>query len=128
VAAASTIRRILSRRSFVTTQPHKRPRSSWRRFDAQLPNQCRQAHVTFWHRAAGGGVKILNLIDDHSGLVIASLARRAIGGPDVVATFTTAVPRVGTPAAVRIDHRAVFTGAARRGGRTALEITRGWGP
>jgi hypothetical protein len=57
VPAVSTIWRILSRRGFVTPQPHKRPRSSWRRFDAQLPNQCRQADVTHWHLAAGGGVK-----------------------------------------------------------------------
>jgi hypothetical protein len=59
--------------------------------------------------------------------VIASVARRTISGPDVVATFTTAFTRVGTPAAVRTDNSAVFTGAARRGGRAALEITLGAG-
>jgi hypothetical protein len=52
------------RRGFVTPQPHKRPRSSWKHFCAQLPNQCRQADVTHWHLAAGGGVEILNIIDD----------------------------------------------------------------
>jgi transposase InsO family protein len=71
--------------------------------------------------------EILNLIDDHSRLVIASVARRTFSGPDVVATFTTAFTRVGTPAAVRTDNSAVFTGAARRGGRAALEITLGAG-
>ena len=34
VPAVSTIWRILSRRGFVTAQPQKRPRSSWRRFCA----------------------------------------------------------------------------------------------
>jgi hypothetical protein len=34
VPATSTIWRILSRRGFVTPQPQKRPRSSWRRFCA----------------------------------------------------------------------------------------------
>ncbi|BBY41099.1 hypothetical protein MMAN_52330 [Mycobacterium mantenii] len=72
--AVSTIWRILKRRGFVTPQPHKRPRSSWKRFCADLPNQCWQADVTDWHLAHGGGVEILNIIDDHSRLAIASLA------------------------------------------------------
>jgi transposase InsO family protein len=91
--AVSTIWRILSRRGFVTPQPHKRPRSSWKRFCAELPNQCWQADVTHWHLAHGGGVEILNILDDHSRLTIASLARRTIGGPDVVDTVTTASTR-----------------------------------
>jgi transposase InsO family protein len=46
VPAISTIWRILKRRGFVTPQPHKRPRSSWKRFEAELPNQRWQADVT----------------------------------------------------------------------------------
>lgn len=125
VPAISTIWRILKRRGFITPQPHKRPRSSWKRFVAELPNQCWQADVTHWHLAHGGGVEILNLIDDHSRLAIASLARRAIGGPDVAATFTTAFTSWGIPASVLTDNGAIFTGQPRRGGRTALEITLG---
>ena len=125
VPAISTIWRILKRRGFVTPQPHKRPRSSWKRFCAELPNQCWQADVTHWHLAAGGGVEILNILDDHSRLAIASLARRTIGGPDVTATFTTAFTTWGPPASVLTDNGAIFTGAPRRGGRTALEITLG---
>jgi hypothetical protein len=37
--SVATIWRVLSRRGFVTPQPHKRPRSSWRRFVAELPNE-----------------------------------------------------------------------------------------
>jgi transposase InsO family protein len=125
VPAISTIWRILKRRGFVTPQPHKRPRSSWKRFCAELPNQCWQADVTHWHLAHGGGVEILNIIDDHSRLAIASVARRTIGGPDVTATFTTAFTTWGPPASVLTDNGAIFTGAPRRGGRTALEITLG---
>jgi transposase InsO family protein len=125
VPAISTIWRILKRRGFVTPQPHKRPRSSWKRFCAELPNQCWQADVTHWHLAHGGGVEILNILDDHSRLAIASLARRTIGGPDVTATFTTAFTTWGPPASVLTDNGAIFTGAPRRGGRTALEITLG---
>jgi transposase InsO family protein len=125
VPAISTIWRILKRRGFVTPQPHKRPRSSWKRFEAELPNQCWQADVTHWHLAHGGGVEILNIIDDHSRLAIATLARRTIGGPDVTATFTTAFTTWSPPASVLTDNGAIFTGAPRRGGRTALEITLG---
>ena len=43
VPSISTIWRILDRRGFITPQPHKRPRSSWKRFEADLPNQCWQS-------------------------------------------------------------------------------------
>jgi transposase len=42
----ATIWRVLSRRGFVTAQPHKRPRSSWHRFAAELPNELWQADIT----------------------------------------------------------------------------------
>lgn len=125
VPAISTIWRILKRRGFVTPQPHKRPRSSWKRFEAELPNQRWQADATHWHLAHGGGAEILNIIDDHSRLAIASLARRTITGPDVTTTFTTALSSWGPPASVLTDNGAIFTGQPRRGGRTALEITLG---
>jgi transposase len=51
VPSVSTIWRVLRRRGFVTPQPHKRPRSSWIRFEAQLPNECWQSDVT--HRRLG---------------------------------------------------------------------------
>lgn len=44
----ATIWQILSRRGFVTPQPHKRPRSSWHRFEADLPNELWQADITHW--------------------------------------------------------------------------------
>ena len=68
VPAVSTIWRILTRRGFVTPQPQKRPRSSWKRFEADLPNQCWQADVTHWRLADPTEVEILNIIDDHSRL------------------------------------------------------------
>jgi len=61
VPAVSTIWRILKRRGFVTPQPHKRPRSSWIRFEAALPNECWQSDVTHWKLADGEQVDILNL-------------------------------------------------------------------
>ena len=87
VPAVSTIWRILSRRGFVTPQPQKRPRSAWKRFQAELPNQCWQADVTHWRLADHTEVEILDLIDDHSRLALAGHARPVTTGPDVVDTF-----------------------------------------
>ena len=125
VPAVSTIWRILSRRGFVTPQPHKRPRSSWKRFTAEQPNQCWQADVTHWHLADRTEVEILNILDDHSRLNVASVARRVTLGPDVVTTFAAAFTRWGTPAGVLTDNGAIFTAKQRGAGRTALELTLG---
>ncbi len=40
--STSTIWRILKRRGFIQAQPHKRPKSSFVRFEAQLPNETWQ--------------------------------------------------------------------------------------
>jgi len=98
IPAVATIWRILTRRGFVTPQPQKRPRSSWKRFETDLPNQCWQADVTHWRLADTTEVEILNIIDDHSQLAIASHARPVTTGPDVVDTITAAFTDWGTPA------------------------------
>jgi len=123
--SVSTIWRILVRRGFVTPQPHKRPRSSWRTFAAEKPNERWQADTTHWQLADGTGVEILNILDDHSRLALAAVPRRTITGPDVLHAFQNAFVRWGIPASVLTDNGAVFTGLPRRGGRIALEIELG---
>src|SRR5437870_2682743 len=44
----ATIWRILQRNGLITPQPHKRPRSSFIRFQAELPNELWQADTTHW--------------------------------------------------------------------------------
>jgi transposase len=53
VPSVSTIWRVLRRRGFVVPQPHKRPRSSWMRFEAKLPNECWQSDVIHWRLGDG---------------------------------------------------------------------------
>lgn len=65
-------------------------------------------------------MEILNIIDDHSRLLVASQARAITKGLDVVETFHKAAAAHGFPASVLTDNGAVFT-AAPRGGRSALE-------
>jgi transposase InsO family protein len=120
--AVSTIWRVLSRRGFVTPQPQKRPRSSWIRFQADLPNERWQADITHWQLADGTEVEILTIEDDHSRLDVCSDVRIATTSHHVLATFRTAFRRCGIPAGVLTDNGAVFTGKQRGGGRVALEV------
>src|SRR5919108_232325 len=85
--APSTIWRVLSRRGFVTPQPQKRPRSSFCRFEAEMPNERWQADITHWALADGTDVEILNALDDHSRFLVASDARAVFKAADVVASF-----------------------------------------
>jgi transposase InsO family protein len=49
---------------FVTPQPHKRPKSSYLRFQAAQPNERWQLDITHWALAGGTEVEILNQLDD----------------------------------------------------------------
>lgn len=113
--SVSTIWRVLKARGFVTPQPHKRPRSSYIRFEADLPNECWQADVTHTELADGTIVEILNIIDDHSRLCVTSKAFAVVNAHDVVATFQNAAQTWGYPASVLTDNGAVFTAAYRHG-------------
>ena len=45
----ATVNRILTRHGVVTPEPEKRPKSSYRRFQAAMPNECWQSHFThYW--------------------------------------------------------------------------------
>jgi transposase InsO family protein len=115
VPSVSSIVRVLRRRGLVVPQPHKRPRSSFIRFEAALPNQLWQIDATHWTLAGECGVEILNLIDDHSRLVVASVAFDTVKAADVVAVFHGAAQRCGYPAALLSDNAAVFSGGSRKG-------------
>jgi transposase InsO family protein len=119
--SVATIWRILSRRGFITPQPHKRPRSSWRRFEADLPNELWQADITHWPLAGGADAEILNIVDDHSRLLAASTARAIFKAGDIVAALHEAMASHGRPERMLTDNGAVFTGLYRGRGWVALE-------
>jgi transposase len=72
--AVSTIRRILTAAGLITLQPKKRPKSSYRRFQADQPNECWQSDFTHWQLADRSDVEIINWLDDHSRCLLASRA------------------------------------------------------
>ena len=119
--SVATIWRTLSRRGFVAPQPHKRPRSSWHRFEADLPNECWQADITHWPLADGTEVEVLNILDDHSRLLVATSARRVFKASDVVTDLVAAMTVHGRPERLLTDNGAVFTGSYRGRGWVALE-------
>lgn len=101
--SASAIHRALRRRGFIVAQPRKRPKSSYVRFEADLPNECWQADMTHWQLATGAEVEIVNFIDDHSRLVLGARACVTAKASDVRQCFQTACARYGTPASVLTD-------------------------
>lgn len=119
--SAATIWRVLSRRGFVTPQPHKRPRSSWRRFVAELPNEVWQADITHCRLGDGREVEILDILDDHSRLLTGCTARTVFKAGDIVTDLYAAMARHGRPEHMLTDNGAVFTGSYRGHGWVALE-------
>jgi transposase InsO family protein len=115
IPSVATIWRILKRQGLITAQPQKRPRCSFVRFEAALPNQMWQGDFTHWQLADGSGVEILNFLDDHSRMLMACDVVVTVKAADVVETFYAATERHGLPASVLTDNGAVFTGKSRQG-------------
>lgn len=118
--STSTIRRILHAAGLVVPEPHKRPRSSWIRFEAAAPNEVWQSDFTHWRLADGSEVEIISWLDDHSRYLLACTAFRRVAGDDVVATFTAAGDAHGWPAATLTDNGSVYT-SRFTGGRNGFE-------
>jgi transposase InsO family protein len=123
--SASTVARYLARRGLVTPQPHKRPKASYIRFAAELPNECWQADFTHYELADGSDVEILCFIDDHSRYALSVTAHAPVTGPAVVEVFRQAVGRHGPPASTLTDNGMVFTTrlSGGRGGRNGFAST-----
>jgi transposase InsO family protein len=80
-----------------------------------------QADITHWRLGGGGHAEILNMIDDHSRLFLASRAFPTTKAADVVDVFRSAIDLHGAPAALLCDNGAVFT-ATPRGGKVLLQV------
>lgn len=119
--SVATIWRVLSRRGFIVPEPHKRPRSSYRRFEAKLPNQCWQSDMTHWKLADGTGVEIVNFLDDCSRVCLGSKVLTAATAADAVSIFHACAAIWGLPQSVLTDNGCIYT-AWHRGGSCAFEL------
>ena len=118
-----TIWRILKRAGQITPEPHKRPRSSYIRFEASLPNEMWQTDFTQYRLATGRDVEGLNFIDDHSRYLLACTAFTRVTGQAVVTTFVKAITQYDVPASVLSDNGMVYTTrfSGGKGGRNGFE-------
>jgi transposase InsO family protein len=118
-----TVHRTLTRHGRITPEPKKRPRSSYIRFQAEMPNEMWQADFTHWRLADDTDVEILCWIDDHSRYALSVTPHRRVTGPIVVDTFTNALELHGVPASTLTDNGMVFTTrlSGGRGGRNSFE-------
>jgi transposase InsO family protein len=121
----STIRRRLISAGLIEANPKKRPKSSYVRFVADLPNECWQSDFTHWRLANGTDAELLSWLDDHSRYALSVTAHQRVTGPAVVDTFLATGAKQGFPASVLTDNGMVFTTrfAGGRGGRNGFETT-----
>ena len=123
--SAATISRYLAKAGLIEPEPRKRPKSSYIRFQAQMPNETWQSDFTHYRLAGGQDVEILSWLDDCTRYAIRVTAHHRITTPIVLAEFRQAIKSVGIPASTLTDNGMVFTvrlaGIGRRGGRNAFE-------
>jgi transposase InsO family protein len=124
----TSLSRYLTRAGLVVPDPAKRPRSSYIRFQADLPNECWQADFTHFRLTphdgcSGSDVEILSWLDDCSRYALSVTSHPRVTGPSVLATFRDAVRQFGVPQATLTDNGMVFTTrlSGGKGGRNAFE-------
>ena len=119
----------MTRHGAVTPEPKKKPKSSYIRFEAAMPNECWQSDFTHYPltdaNAFPKGVEIITWLDDCTRYALHVSAHRAITTPIVKATFRKAAGQHGIPASTLTDNGMVYTvrlaGIGRRGGRNGFE-------
>jgi len=124
----ATISRYLTRAGLVVPEPKKRPKSSYIRFQATMPNETWQSDFTHYRLTTpagdpGNDVEIISWLDDCSRYALAVTAHVRVTGPIVLATFRATLTQHGIPASTLTDNGMVYTArfAGGRGGRNGFE-------
>ncbi len=125
----ATIHRILNRHGAVVPEPKKKPKSSYIRFEAQMPNECWQSDFTHYPltdtHAFPKGIEIITWLDDCTRYALHVSAHRAITTPIVLRTFRETAGHHGIPASTLTDNGMVYTvrlaSIGHRGGRNGFE-------
>jgi transposase InsO family protein len=112
VPSQATIWRVLVRRGFVVPAPRKRPKSSFRRFEATAPNELWQADCIDW-TIATGVVRILSFLDDHSRVALRVKALAQATTDATWSTFCDATAAWGVPLGQLTDNGLNFSGRLR---------------
>jgi transposase InsO family protein len=132
----ATIHRILTRHGAVTPEPKKKPKSSYIRFQAAMPNETWQSDFTHYPltdtTSFPKGIEIISWLDDCTRYALHVSAHRAITTTIVKNTFRETAGQHGIPASTLTDNGMVYTvrlaGIGRQGGRNGFEQQlRDWG-
>ena len=126
----ATIHRILTRHGAITPEPKKRPKSSYIRFEASMPNETWQSDFTHYRLTRpdgrpGADVEIITWLDDCTRYALHISAHPRITTTIVKATFRETAGQHGIPTSTLTDNGMVYTvrlaGIGRQGGRNGFE-------
>ena len=119
----ATISRTLTRHGLVTPEPKKRPRSSYIRFEAAMPNETWQSDFTHYRLSTGVDIEVISWLDDCTRYALHVSAHARITTDIVTATFRETTALHGIPASTLTDNGMVYTVrlAGGRGGRNSFE-------
>jgi transposase InsO family protein len=121
----ATISRHLTKAGIVRPEPKKKPRSSYIRFEAPMPNETWQSDFTHYRLADRTDIEILTWLGDCTRYALNITAHPAVTTPIVLATFRAAAQNHGIPASTLTDNSMVFTtrlsGIGRARGRNTFE-------
>jgi transposase InsO family protein len=112
--SVSTVARTLTREGLVVPEPKKRPKSSYIRFEASMPNECWQSDFTHYRlatpdRSAGADVEVISWLDDCARYVLHVSVHHRVTAPIVLASFRKAAGQHGIPASTLTDNGMVYT-------------------
>ena len=128
--ARATISRHLAKAGLVRPEPKKKPKSSYIRFQAAMPNETWQSDFTHCPLRAQNSqisqdTEILTWLDDCTRMALSVTAHRRITAPIVLTQFRQAIKKHRMPASTLTNNGMVFTtrlaAIGRQGGRNALE-------
>jgi len=120
----ATVSRYLTKAGLVVPEPKKRPKSSYIRFQAAMPNECWQSDFTHYRLTKpdgrpGADCEILTWLDDCSRYALSVTAHVRVTGPIVLTTFRETCCMHGVPASTLTDNGMVFTTRLSQGARGA---------
>ena len=99
--ARATIARHLARHGLVVPEPKKRPKSSYLRFEAAMPNETWQSDFTHYRLTHPDGrpsadVEIITWLDDCTRYALHVSAHRRVTTPIVLTTFRESLAQQGS--------------------------------
>jgi transposase InsO family protein len=123
--SVATIWRHLNKAGLITPEPKKKPKTSYIRFQADLPNEMWQSDFTHWHLGNNTGVEIITFLDDHSRYALSVTVHLRITTDIAIDRFLETAETVGYPASILTDNAMVYTArfAGGKGGQNRFEHT-----